>query len=604
MNPVFEAASLAWKPADLRPPWQWCEDNYTPPVSSMPGKWRSTNSPWVKQVMEDFANNAIRQITVLCSAQSSKTETMLALLAWIVAEDPSPTMWVTSSDEEALKFCNERLMPALRLCPPVAKQIPDDRVLAKSMEILFPTMMLECVGANSKAKLQSRSRRFLLLDEVRNWPDWALPMVMKRSRTWWNSRLVILTTPEKDHDTVHQQFLEGSQNHYHVPCQSCGVKAPLNFENLKAEHPTERAPDGRPKCVKWKEVPGAYVGGKWDLQVLNPQIRYECPNCGFLHPDHPRIRRQMAMNGEWVSHNTKAPPHLKSYTWSALLPHWVKWASLIEEFIKAQNALDFGNYEPLKAFRTESLGLPWEERFRFAKTEGYIDERESDFTKPFVEARRFLSVDVQGKGGRHFYWSIHAFALGGAQRVLGFDTAWSIEELRGVAADFKVEATNVLIDTGAFTAEVYGFILESGLLPDGNWAWKAMKGDKAPHYVVEGVRMPFTWTWVDPYLGQKQQGQVRPIRQILFSKSMMLDRVEAIMRGSGPSLELPCDAPMLHQYKMQLTAYERIDKEGANQEIRSEWLQKRPDDHWGSTMRQAVVGAYAAGLMNTVQLTA
>ena len=100
----------------------------------MPGKWRSDNSPWVKALMEDFANNAIRQITVLCSAQSAKTETILALLNWIIAEDASPTMWVTSSDEEALKFANERLMPSLRMCPPVAKQIPDNRTLAKNME--------------------------------------------------------------------------------------------------------------------------------------------------------------------------------------------------------------------------------------------------------------------------------------------------------------------------------------------------------------------------------------------------------------------------------------------------------------------------------------
>ena len=138
MNPIYKAAALAWKPADMRPPWQWAEDNYTVPVSSMPGKWRSSNAPWVKQPMEDFANNAIRQITVLCSAQSAKTETMLALLCWIIAEDPSPTMWVTTSDDEALKFCNERLMPALRLCPPVAKQIPNERTLAKSMEIRHP----------------------------------------------------------------------------------------------------------------------------------------------------------------------------------------------------------------------------------------------------------------------------------------------------------------------------------------------------------------------------------------------------------------------------------------------------------------------------------
>ena len=70
-----------------------------------------------------------------------------------------------------------------------------------------------------------------------------------------------------EHDTVHMQFLEGTQNRLHVPCQSstCGAKAELEFENLKAEHPTTH------KCVKWGEVPGARdADGKWDLEILAP----------------------------------------------------------------------------------------------------------------------------------------------------------------------------------------------------------------------------------------------------------------------------------------------------------------------------------------------
>lgn len=594
MNPVEKAAALAWKPADLRPPWKWAEENYYVPVSSMPGKWRSDNSPWVRRVMEDFANNAIRQITVLCSAQSAKTETMLALLNWIIAEDASPTMWVTSSDEEALKFANERLMPSLRLCPPVAKQIPGDRTLAKSMEILFPTMMLEVVGANSKAKLQSRSRRFLLLDEVRNWPAWALPMVLKRVRTWWNSRVVILTTPEGDRDTVHMQFLEGSQNHYHVPCQSCGVKGPLRFENLKAVHP-----DSGDVC-KWGDVPNALDGDKkWDFEALAPAIRYVCPACGHPHADTPQVRRRLATEGEWVAHNPKAPPHLVSYTWSALLPPWVKWRRIVEEFIMAENALEFGNHEPLKAFVTETLGQPWEDRLRFAKSEGYIDARLSDFSAPFPEARRFMMIDVQGKGGRHFYYSIHAFAQGGHQRVLKFGKAWSVEELRSEMNEWKVPPQNVGIDSGHWAAEVYGYIMESGVLPNGDYAWKAMKGDKAPHYLVEGVRQPYTFSWVDPYIGTARQNQIRPLRQILFSKTAALDRAEAVMRGIGPKLELPKDDPMIHEYKMHLTAYERFEKANAKGEMQVEWVQKRPDDHWGSTFRMALISAIATGLLDS-----
>ena len=196
---------------------------------------------------------------------------------------------------------------------------------------------------------------------------------------------------------------------------------------------------------------------------------------------------------------------------------------------------------------------------------------------------------MQGKGGRHFYYSVHAFAQGGAHRVLNFGKAWSVEELRSVMTEWKVPSQNVAIDSGHFTAEVYGYVLESGVLPNGDYAWKCLKGDRAPHYTIEGLRQPFTWSFVDPYMGKANQGQVRPIRQVLFSKPTLLDRAEAQMRGLGPKLEIPAGEDQIHEYQMQLTAYERFEKTAANGEVKVEWVQKRPDDHWGSTFRMALV---------------
>ena len=601
VNPVAKAASLAWKAPDARPPWQWAQENYYVPVSQMSGLWRSDNSPWVKKFMEKFADNAVRQITVLCSAQSAKTETLLALLSWIIAEDPSPTMWITSSDEEALKFSNERLMPSLRMCPAVAKQIPNDRTLAKSMEILFPTMMLEVVGANSKAKLQSRSRRFLLCDEVRNWPDWALPMALKRVRTWWNHRVVILTTPEKVHDTVHMQFLEGSQDHFHVPCLSpkgCDYRGPIEFENLKAEHTLTH------KCVKWSEVPDARTPeGKWDLDLLKPQIRYVCPKCEYMHADHPQIRRRLTLEGDWVSHNLKAPADRVSFTWNAMLPTWVKWHKVAEEFLLAQNALQYGNFEPYKAFWTETLGRPWEDRLKFSKTESYIDDRVSDFTGPFTADKRVMMIDVQGKGGRHFYWGVFDFAQGGAHRAVAWGKAWSVEELRATQTTYNVPSAFVGIDTGKWASEVYGYIMDSGILPNGEYAWKAMKGDRAPFYKItlgdgQTLRLPYTWSFVDPFLGKGNSDRVRPIKQLLFSKSSMLDRAEACMRGLAQSFEIPNDGSMLHEFKQQLTAYERMEKTDAKGVVDVEWIQKRPDDHYSSIYRMALAAAISMGVMD------
>ena len=599
MNPVERAVRLAMKPMDNREPWRWAEENYFPPVSSLAGRWRSDNSPWVRKIMEDFADNRVRQITALCSAQSAKTETMLALCNWIVDQDPSPTMWVAASDEEGLKFANERLMPSFRMCPPVAKQIPPSRTLAKSMEVMFPTMMFEIVGANSRAKLQSRTRRFLLLDEVRNWPDWALPMVKMRSRTWWNSRTVILTTPGVEHDTVHQEFLEGSQDHYHVPCLSCGKKAPLVWENMQAEHPETHC------CVRWGDIPGARSQqGKWHFEALAPHIRYVCPSCGHMHSDHPRTRFRIAAEGEWVSHNPTAPRHLRSYTWNALLPTWVKWKDLVIAFLQAHSALEFGNYRPLEAFYTESLGLPWNDELKYTRTDGYLMEREVDYdpAKPWDrEVRRFMMVDVQAKGGRHFYYIIRAFAKGGDSRLLHFGIAWSIEELRAIQETWKVKGVDVGIDSGAFTSEVYGYIMEGGTTPRGDYAWKAMKGDRAAYYMSPAnTRVPWTRTQVDPYVGTPRQGSAIPITQILYSKSSLLDALETFMRGGKlVKWEIPKNADGLHEYKLQVTAYERQTKTAKGTGVVSyDWIQKRADDHYGSCERECLAAAFASGLLD------
>ena len=43
----------AWRPPDRRPPWAWCEDHVTSiPYSPVPGRFRSDNSPWMREPME------------------------------------------------------------------------------------------------------------------------------------------------------------------------------------------------------------------------------------------------------------------------------------------------------------------------------------------------------------------------------------------------------------------------------------------------------------------------------------------------------------------------------------------------------------------------
>ena len=65
----------AYKPADRRPPWAWCEEHLTVDESSpFPGRWRAAHSPWVRAVMEAFADNDVRNLVVQCAAQTANLE--------------------------------------------------------------------------------------------------------------------------------------------------------------------------------------------------------------------------------------------------------------------------------------------------------------------------------------------------------------------------------------------------------------------------------------------------------------------------------------------------------------------------------------------------
>ena len=87
MNVVEKSARRGWKPPDDRTPWEWAEENVKlDPTSPYQGYWKSEISPWVRELMECFADNEISDISVMCSAQSAKTQSMICLLMWAMSE--------------------------------------------------------------------------------------------------------------------------------------------------------------------------------------------------------------------------------------------------------------------------------------------------------------------------------------------------------------------------------------------------------------------------------------------------------------------------------------------------------------------------------------
>jgi hypothetical protein len=608
----------ALKPPSRAPIWEWAEKHYIVVVGARRGPWRLWRSPWVKRLLEVFPDNRVEMIVVRCSAQSSKTETLLLLLCWTIAEDTGGAMWVNAKAEEAEREMIERIWPAWRACDPVARKIPQGhRSLAKLTQVHFPGMTFEAGGANSRAFLQGRVRRWLFLDEVRNWRRWALPMVLKRVATWWNSRVLIATTGDTYRDPCDQAFERGSQEHMHVQCPYCGERvSDLRFSYRAGERLTPWFVAKHKGGLEWTTNEKTCPGGVWNMEEVAKTIRYIWPCCGAASFDHPVERLRIAESCVAVAHNPAALEHKDrtrirvSMTWSQLLVWWRPWAEIVAEYLNAKEDLRFGNFEPYKAFITETLGLSWKPEMRVPEDDLALAtcKEEYDTLEPWpLEAERFLVFDVQETGLRH-PWAVWAFSRTGCCRLIGCGRVSTGEELDVIARAYHVPSRNIVGDTAYDSTAVYLMLIASGRSRLTNTLWKGARGEPAAHYVDSGVAQPWRLSdWIDPYYGTEQAGSVGVLRLLLFSKSRLLERLSAAQRGFGLTWRipqvlrrpdgLPGQPLTLDEFIAEVTAYEEREEKDKRGMVQRKWHQKGAD-HQASLAMIAIVAAMAFGLLS------
>lgn len=569
-------------PPDRRKPWEWCESHVVvDDTSALPGRWRSDNSPWVREVMEEAVKR--RRCVVRCSAQSSKTQTVLNLCCWAISQDPGPAMWVMAAKDEAKDFLRDRVMPTFDNCKPVKVQLMSQ----DGLTLRFASMPFYFTGAGSKSKLQSKPIKWLFLDEVRNYPKGALELALKRTTSYWNAHELIISTPSMKDDDVDLEFKAGDQRHWHVICPKCSTEQVLKFDKLKWDSNEITKPEG-----------------KWNWDALAGTIRYPCEKCEHVWRDTPAERRQIIRNGRFVALNPNAPIYRVSFTWSSMLPTWIPWRRIVEEFLRARHAAkaDPPDLEPLKAFVNETLGEPWEDALGVIDDYEFLDQRKQDygFNDPWPEEQvRFMAADKQEAGGEHYWWLIRAFGKGGKSRLIAYGRCNTLDELEQLRVQYNVKLNNAMIDSGFKASSVYRFCSARG--------WKAFKGDNScesyTHTVPDRNGRPATvkriWyrTMVDPAFGTKLSGRMKHIPLFRFANDTAKDMLAELMRGMAGEFTIPKDAGS--QYLKQVTAERRIEVTDPKGRTRYEWRQMRKDNHLGDCEIMCHVAAVITNLLHS-----
>jgi len=441
------AAAGARPDANLRVS-EWADKHrvLTTRSSPEPGPWRTSRTPYLRDVMDALSpQSRCEMVVLMAGAQIGKTEAGNNWIGYNIHMAPGPMMAVQPTTEMAKRNSKQRIAPliedseALRgLVREARSRDSGNTVLAKE----FPGGILVLVGANSAKGLRSMSARYLFLDEVDGYPGDVegegepCDLAIARTTNYARRKILITSTPVVSGRSRIERFYESSdQCRFWVPCPFCVHMQVLRFENLR-----------------WpKENPSA--------------AHYVCEQCGRSILDH--AKNWMLPRGEWRPDQI-TDGKIRGFHLSSLYSPvgWLSWGQIAEKHEKAGT-----DREKLQVFWNTILGLPWTDEGEVPEVDRLYERREhyQIGTVPQgglmltagadVQLKR-LEVEIVAWGRDKQSWSVD-------YRVIEGDTnqpeVWQkLEAL--MDEDFPTvygqpaRIQRLAVDTGFNTSAVYDFV--------------------------------------------------------------------------------------------------------------------------------------------------
>jgi phage terminase large subunit GpA-like protein len=423
-------------------PVEWMRRNVVVPHSARNTRFDPATSPWMNEPIAEIAKDTNTEIVISAPVGSGKTTLFEALLAWIVSENPGPTLVTGQTDKTAKQWAESRLAPMLEAIPSVSKLFPKDRHQKRKTEILFPHMPLFIGGANLTS-LQEKSIRWNIGDEVWRWKKGMLGEFRRRTHDRWNARCILVSQGGEEGDDFHDAEDLCEKRDFAWHCTECDAWTVWDFQHIKFDRPTDT--NGN---ILWEQVAKS--------------ARLVCPHCQHDHPDDPRIRRTLSTSSKYLTTSPGAPGHI-AFHYDAAAVWWIPWGTLAVEWTKADLDLKSGDPDTLKQFVQKRNARRWVDKSTGPSDSEVLSCRGQHLrgscpTDPLIIT---FGADI-GQDTQH--WAAVAWAANGTAFVIDYGTATGIEDLEGIATSLKYqtpsgrEATvaHGMLDSGYNTGTVYG----------------------------------------------------------------------------------------------------------------------------------------------------
>jgi len=368
-------------------------------------------TPYMREPLDAWADDDVRQITVQAPEQTGKSATWKWGLLWALVHDPGPSLIVYENEDKAADINRDSFEPLMVALPSLAVQLA--RPYAKRRDcyrLLDAPIYFQGAGA----PITSKPVRYAIADE----PDfWQLPNeanksarvsgvnvsnlknLRKRTRTYGDSKIVVVCSPTTKGGAIDTARRQGSCGWWCLRCLGCGTLT--------------RSALTRP--LQWQYDD--------DERIVEESIRWCCPECGRAHVEGEA--HELTTGGEY-EHERPGERRHRSYQWGLLAvpAKHIGWSTTWMEIAKATRAGGpRGNREDQVYLDNSVRGIAYSRRKETDGKRDTLKRLEKPLVDPEAIAVLLMAADTQDNG---FYWTVRALDVD--------ENLWPIGH--GFASDF------------------------------------------------------------------------------------------------------------------------------------------------------------------------
>lgn len=441
----------------------------TIPDSPFSGKLNLHRTPFLIEPLRVTAREDVSLSVMNFPVQIGKSLILKLLALYQIKNDPSPILFLTDTADNSQDFCDTSLVPMLR-----QNKVFDGLISSahgsnmKETKIFNNGAILWNRGASNLKNLQRRSVKLLLADECWLFPDGHIEEAIKRITRFQNEggKAVLVSQAGDAGAEFDTYFNQTTQHEFMWKCNECGNHNAYNMEMLKYD---ENLID---------------ENGDYNATDVKASLSYVCPFCGKEYPCNDKTLSTMNERSIWVQQNENAEINKVGFHTTALC--FLDAYTILSEYLTAKKSAKDGDFNKMRMFYQKRLALPWNETYEIVdtatkevethnfgemwqdltyitKSGEFINESHTEFKREVLNGALpliFMAVDVQQD---HFYYSIRAFSSDPQNKsmLLECGRLYTWQDVFAKRAEYKIPNSNVGIDSGYRTKEVYSITVEN-----------------------------------------------------------------------------------------------------------------------------------------------